>query len=68
MNPARLLIADDEEVIRETYAEILRAAGHEVDVAADGVEVFEKVRLHAYDLLMTDLVFRRPTGSTYCRK
>jgi len=62
MNPARLLIADDEEVIRETYAEILRAAGHEVDVAADGVEVFEKVRLHAYDLLMTDLVFPETNG------
>ena len=62
MNPARLLIADDEEVIRETYAEILRAAGHEVDVAADGVEVFEKVRLHAYDLLMTDLVFPEING------
>jgi len=35
MNAARLLIADDEESIRETYAEILRAAGHEVDVAED---------------------------------
>ena len=62
MDPARLLIADDEEVIRETYAEILRVAGHEVDVAADGVEVFEKVRLHAYDLLLTDLVFPETNG------
>ena len=58
MEAARLLLADDEEAIRETYSEILRAAGHEVDVAADGDEVLEKVRNHPYDLLLTDLVAR----------
>ena len=62
MNAARLLIADDEESIRETYAEILRVAGHDVDVAEDGDEVLEKVRLHAYDLLLTDLVFPTTNG------
>ena len=62
MDPARLLIADDEEAIRETYAEILRAGGHLVDVAADGEEVLEKVRLHAYDLILNDFVFAPTDG------
>jgi len=62
MDAARLLIADDEESIREIYSEILRAAGHVVDVACDGDEVLEKVRLHAYDLVLTDLVFPPTDG------
>jgi two-component system response regulator HydG len=62
MEPARLLIGDDEEAIRETYAEILRAAGHEVDVAANGDEVLEMVRTCAYDLVLTDLVFPPTDG------
>ena len=68
MDPARLLIADDEEVIRETYAEILRAAGHDVDVAADGDEVLEKVRLNAYDLVLNDLVFAPTNGIEVLRE
>ncbi len=62
MDPARILIADDEDAIRETYAEILRVAGHEVDVAADGEEVLERVRVHAYDLVLNDLVFGPTDG------
>jgi DNA-binding NtrC family response regulator len=62
MDVARLLIADDEEAIRETYAEILRSAGHHVDVAANGDEVLEKVRANSYDLLLNDLVFAPTDG------
>ncbi len=62
MDPARILVADDEEAIRDTYAEILRSAGHEVDLAADGDDVLEKVRHAAYDMVMTDLVFAPTDG------
>jgi two-component system response regulator HydG len=62
MDPARILIADDEEAIRETYAEILRTANHRVDVASDGDEVLEKVRATPYDLVLNDLVFAPTDG------
>ena len=62
MDQARLLLADDEPVVRDTYAEILRAAGHAVDVAADGEAVLELVRAKPYDLLLTDLVFPPTDG------
>ena len=62
MDTARLLIADDEEGIREAYGEILAAAGHTVDLAADGDEVIEKTRQHVYDLVLTDLVFPPTDG------
>jgi two-component system response regulator HydG len=68
MEPAKLLIADDEQAIRETYAEILRAGGHEVDLAADGDEVLEKARARSYDLVLTDLVFPPTDGIEILRE
>ena len=62
MDKARLLIADDEEMIRETYAEILRASGHDVDTAENGTEAIEMVRAQPYDMLLTDLVFPPTDG------
>ena len=62
MDRARLLVADDEQPIRETYAEILRAAGHEVETVAGGDEAVAKVRTRPYDLLLTDLVMPPTDG------
>ena len=59
---ARLLLADDEPSIRETYAELLEMGGHQVDTAGDGQQVVEKVRAVPYDLLLMDLVFPPTDG------
>lgn len=68
MDQARLLIADDDAMIRDTYAEILRSAGHQVDTAEDGDQVLELVRANAYDLLLTDLVFPPTDGIEVLRE
>ena len=62
MVSARLLLADDEAMVREPYAQLLTAAGHEVDTAADGDEVLHKIRSQPYDMLLTDLVFPPTDG------
>jgi two-component system response regulator HydG len=62
MDRAQLLVGDDDPQIRETFAEVLQAAGHGVDTAADGEEVLARVRERAYDLLFTDLVFPPTDG------
>ena len=67
-NQARLLIADDEDVIRESYAELLRAAGHAVDTAADEAETLTRVRENRYDLLLTDLRFPDTDGIRILRE
>ena len=59
---ARLLIADDEPVIRDGYARLLTEAGHRVETAADGDEVMDRVRTSPYDLLLTDLCFPPTDG------
>jgi two-component system response regulator HydG len=62
MAGARLLVADDDRAVRETYAEMLAHSGHEVDTAANGEEAVSKVRAATYDLLLTDLIFPPSDG------
>ena len=50
----RILVVEDEPVIRNLTATALRRAGHHVEVAVDGEEAWENVQGHAYDLIVTD--------------
>ncbi len=42
--PGRILVLDDEEVIREVSGEMLELLGYETEFAADGSEVLEKYK------------------------
>ncbi len=59
----RVLVADDEEIIRETIAGVLRKAGCEVETAADGAAAITAVNAHTFDLLVADI--RMPHKSGY---
>ena len=59
----RVLVADDEEIIRETIAGVLRKAGCEVETAADGALATTAVTSKAFDLLVADI--RMPHKSGY---
>src|SRR4029079_2727303 len=52
---ARILVVDDERVIREILAEFLTLEGFSVHTVEDGEKALTEVRLHPYDLLITDL-------------
>ena len=54
MSP-RILVVDDDQEIRESLARELRAAGHDVDAAADGAEAERLAREVRPDLVLTDL-------------
>ena len=49
----RILIADDDEMIRTLHAEFVRGFGYEVEVAVDGIEAIAKIGL-GVDLVLTD--------------
>ena len=53
--PLRVVVADDNSDAAETLAMLLRAEGHEVALAANGVEAVEQVNLFAPDLVLLDL-------------
>ena len=58
----RILVADDEESIRQLISSILTDAGFEVGTAADGQEAWEALLCQHYDLLITDNEMPRLAG------
>lgn len=52
---SRLLVVDDEPGMRETLSEILLADGHDVDVAADGRQAWDRLRETPYDVVVMDV-------------
>ena len=53
---AKVLVIDDEKDVRVVLKEILRRAGHEVSIAADGREGLELLRSEGADLVITDVI------------
>jgi DNA-binding NtrC family response regulator len=52
---ARLLIAEDEDRMRRLLGMLLSNSGHELELAADGQQAWEKFQQTPPDLLITDL-------------
>jgi CheY-like chemotaxis protein len=53
--PARILVVDDEAVIRLTLDQILRRVGYVVTTAADGEQAIALLTHSVFDLLLIDL-------------
>ena len=51
----KVLIIDDERSIRNTLKDILEFEGHNVDLAQDGKEGFEKASQGSYDVVFCDI-------------
>jgi DNA-binding NtrC family response regulator len=58
----RLLIVEDEPLLRITIADALRKEGWAVDVAEDGVKGVALFEQHMHDLVLADLVMPRLGG------
>ncbi|MCR4407312.1 MAG: ATP-binding protein [Anaerolineae bacterium] len=56
MSGERILIADDEEHIRDLCARALMAEGYQVRCVADGLQAVEAARQEPFDLLLTDIL------------
>jgi DNA-binding NtrC family response regulator len=54
-NPARILVVDDEPLIRDTLAEYLQGEGFVVRACASGEEAQEAARQHPFDIALCDV-------------
>lgn len=64
--PLRVLVVDDEDIVRHVIATSLRRAGFNVDEARDGLEALERLRTAAPDIVLTDLDMPRCNGARLC--
>ncbi|MEA1921152.1 MAG: PAS domain S-box protein [Pseudomonadota bacterium] len=55
ISASRILVMDDEEVVRETLTEILTTFGYEVEAVSDGQQALEKYRERKFALVIMDL-------------
>lgn len=63
---AEILVAEDEQGIREGLAELLECEGYSVRQAADGVEAIESYRRKRPDLMLLDIVMPKKNGLAVC--
>ena len=53
--PRRILVADDNEMLRSAFRGLLQGLGHTVDVVTNGREAVELVAREIYDLVFLDI-------------
>ena len=63
-----LLLADDNEDMRLMLRELFRASGHEVSLAADGVDALTAIAEREPDLVILDHSMPRMSGLEVCRR
>jgi len=61
-SPLRVLLADDEDILRMVMAEALRSVGYEVETAATGGQALTAVGESAFDVVITDLTMPDYSG------
>ena len=65
---ARILVIDDEEMVRQTYRLTLELSGYEVTEATNGVDGVDKYRDDPADLVITDIKMEPKNGLEVIRE
>jgi DNA-binding response OmpR family regulator len=64
---AKVLLVDDEQLVRKVVKVVLEAEGHEVVEAGNGPEALASVRGGAPDVVVLDLMMPGEDGLATCR-
>ena len=64
----RVLVVDDEKLIRDVIKEYLLLEGFEVDEAANGLEAVDKVKQQDFDIIIMDIMMPKMDGYSACRE
>ncbi|HBF35349.1 TPA: hypothetical protein DDW35_12380 [Candidatus Sumerlaeota bacterium] len=60
--PGRILIVDDEEILRQYFIKSLETEGHSCWEASNGLEALVAIQSGLYDLVITDLLMPQMDG------
>lgn len=64
----KILIADDEERIRDLIKEYVCPEGYDIEEASDGVEALNLIRENKYSLIILDIMMPKMDGWSVCRE
>jgi DNA-binding response OmpR family regulator len=64
----RILVVDDDPLIRQLNSEVLIYSGYQVDAADDGAAAWDALLVNDYDLLVTDNDMPKVTGVALLKK
>jgi DNA-binding response OmpR family regulator len=67
MDQRKILIADDNENIREALTYLLEDEGYKLALARDGADTLKKVREFLPDILFLDIMMPEMNGYEVCR-
>ncbi len=65
---AKILIVDDEKIIRESLEIFLKDEGYSAETAADGEEALQKIKSGNYDVVVTDIKMPKLDGIELIQK
>ncbi len=60
--PHRILVADDDQSIRQLVSTIIKREGFTTDTAIDGLEAIQLIEQHDYTVILLDLMMPRLDG------
>jgi two-component system, OmpR family, response regulator MprA len=66
--PARIVVVDDDEALRNAVRRALRLEGYDVELAGDGVEGLAQLAGLSADLVVLDVLMPVLDGITVCRR
>jgi CheY-like chemotaxis protein len=64
----RILIVDDEDLVRDTVKDILMMLGYDVELARNAKEALEIARKEYFPLIITDLMMPEIDGTQLCKQ
>ena len=62
----RILVADDDRIVRAMLNKALKDWGHEVTLAKDGAEAWGLIQEHVFDLVISDWLMPEMNGVELC--
>lgn len=62
MEPAKILIVEDEAFLRDLYVDTLTPEGYHIDTASDGDQAVEKIKKGGWDLVLLDIILPKKSA------